>query len=318
MQNEQVKTIIKIIPFVFILLFSKNNCYATEVSYPTISVDQLTEDEKQIDSLPETDESIYKEFTECGMTDAEGNELIYINEERHIFYDEKNDIYFDEHGTVSIDELVFLGIIKGVDDPVELKETKRMKFVFDVKFENFDIGESTIYDIFADIYGMPKIISEGESTTQYAHVLLSRENNFTSAVEFDCHDQTLQVIGNMIDDRTSTYDIKIDTEDYGYKQFNTDSQEYKVTFTVTLPEGSITDTNLAPTLSDMDKKYFDGSYAESRRAEIKESMEIDEKPDPIIQEKNSNIAGVIIIVIIIILIMGAVALYIWKKKIEED
>ncbi len=72
------------------------------------------------------------------MVDENGNTLVFINGDRHIFYDETYDLYYDENGTVSREEVAKLGIIADEGTIVEtLPEAKSVQLNISVDFDNF-------------------------------------------------------------------------------------------------------------------------------------------------------------------------------------
>ena len=256
------------------------------------------------------------------MVDENGNTLVFINSDRHIFYDETYDLYYDENGTVSREEVAKLGIIADEGTIVEtLPEAKTVQLNISVDFDNFEVNESTLYDIYVMVTGEPRYVNEEELTEEYANILLSRSNNFTASTTIDVTDKIFIMTAYVGNDEVNAYRLSIDEEEYGYKEFDSTMDMYDVELHVTLPEESITDTNLAPSLSDTDKKYIDGSYGESRRAEIKESLEQESNPEQSVkpEEKETNMAGIIILISIIAIIsVAGIGIYLWRKKIEED
>lgn len=315
----------KIIPVVgFICLLSCSVTYATETTTHDIEIESTSNDSSESLEVPvETEtESIFSEYTEIGMKDENGNTLVYIGDNRHIFYDEIYDLYYDEYGTVNKEELHTLGIITDGDNIVEtMSESRDIQLNLSVDFENFNVDESTLYDIRVLVTGEPRYVNEEELTEEYADVLLSRTNDFTASKTINATDKTLIMTAYILGDDVNAYRISIDEEEYGYKEYSAEASSYDITLHVILPEGSITDTNLAPSLSETDKKYIDGSYGESRREELKESLEQESNPEQPEQpeEKESKLLGIIILSSIIgIIIIGAGAIYLWRKKIEED
>lgn len=312
-------------------LFQVNLAYATELTQqPEITEESSNDSAESLETFFEENHSeteepgMYSDFTELGMEDGEGSSLVYFDETRHIFYDSKNNIYYDENGTVNEVELIELGIIEGnIEDAYKesLAEEKNIQINVSTIFENFEMEESNVYDIYLYITGEPRYVNEEEQAEEYATILLSRSNNFTATTSIDCKDKIFIATGRISNDEVNAYRIAIDEEEYAYKEFNSDNDSCNITVRVSLPEGSITDTNLSPTLSKTDKKYLDGSYGESRRAEIKESMENEPEEvlrKPIKTQNEIHIGAIIFLVIIILLVIGGVYLYIWKKRIEED
>lgn len=319
---KQYKKIISVVGF--ICLLSCSVTYATETTTHDIEIESTSNDSSESLEVPvETEtESIFSEYTEIGMKDENGNTLVYIGDNRHIFYDEIYDLYYDEYGTVNKEELHTLGIITDGDNIVEtMSESRDIQLNLSVDFENFNVDESTLYDIRVLVTGEPRYVNEEELTEEYADVLLSRTNDFTASKTINATDKTLIMTAYILGDDVNAYRISIDEEEYGYKEYSAEASSYDITLHVILPEGSITDTNLAPSLSETDKKYIDGSYGESRREELKESLEQESNPEQPEQpeEKESKLLGIIILSSIIgIIIIGAGAIYLWRKKIEED
>lgn len=319
---KQYNKIISVVGF--ICLLSCSVTYATETTTHDIEIESTSNDSSESLEAPvetETD-SKFSEYTEIGMKDENGNTLVYIGDNRHVFYDEIYDLYYDEYGTVNKEELHTLGIITDGDNIVEtLPESRDIQLNLSVDFENFNVDESTLYDIRVLVTGEPRYVNEEELTEEYADVLLSRTNDFTASKTINATDKTLIMTAYILGDDVNAYRISIDEEEYGYKEYSAEASSYDITLHVTLPEGSITDTNLAPSLSETDKKYIDGSYGESRREELKESLEQESNPEQPEQpeEKESKLLGIIILSSIIgIIIIGAGAIYLWRKKIEED
>lgn len=293
--------------------------YATQIEIPDIETNMNTVASSDEEATV-SEESIYDSFTEIGMKDTEGNVLVYVDEKRHIFFDEEYNYYFDENGTVEYSDVIALGIAAEESTVETLAEARMIQLNINTDFENFALEESNIYNIYVSVTGEPRYVNEEEKTVEYANVLLSRDNEFSMNVPINCTDKTF-IVTCKIADEVNAYRISIDEEEYGYKEYSAEASSYDITLHVTLPEGSITDTNLAPSLSETDKKYIDGSYGESRREELKESLEQESNPEQPEQpeEKESKLLGIIILSSIIgIIIIGAGAIYLWRKKIEED
>lgn len=301
--------------------------YATELDGLQIPDEESTsngllEPFEEIDRNDDETNDIFNGYTEIGMKNDNGNTLVYINGNRHIFYDETYNLYYDENGTVAKDELYELGISSNQDNIIEtLSEEKSVQLNFSADFNGFNVDDSTLYDIRVVVTGVPRYVNEEELTEEYANILLTRTDNFTASTTINATDKTLIMTAYILGDEVNAYRISIDEEEYGYKEYSAEASSYDITLHVTLPEGSITDTNLTPSLSETDKKYIDGSYGESRREELKESLEQESNPEqperP--EEKDSKLLGIMILSSIIgIIIIGAGAMYLWRKKIEED
>lgn len=323
---KQYKKIVPVIGLMF-MLSCANISYATEIDASQITNEVSTSNDST-ESLEESfgvnnnPDDIFSNYTEIGMVDENGNTLVFINGDRHIFFDETYDLYYDENGTVSKEEVAKLGIIADEGTIVEtLPEAKAVRLNISVDFDNFEVNESTLYDIYVMVTGEPRYVNEEELTEEYANILLSRSNNFTASTTIDVTDKIFIMTAYVGNDEVNAYRLSIDEEEYGYKEFDSTMDMYDVELHVTLPEESITDTNLAPSLSDTDKKYIDGSYGESRRAEIKESLEQESNPEEPVkpEEKETNMAGIIILISIIAIIsVAGIGIYLWRKKIEED
>ena len=320
---KQYKKIVPVIGLMF-MLSCANISYATEIDASQITNEVSTSNDST-ESLEESfgvnnnPDDIFSNYTEIGMVDENGNTLVFIDSDRHIFYDEKYDLYYDENGTVSREEVAKLGIIADEGTIVEtLPEAKAVQLNISVDFDNFEVNESTLYDIYVMVTGEPRYVNEEELTEEYANILLSRSNNFTASTTIDVTDKIFIMTAYVGNDEVNAYRLSIDEEEYGYKEFDSTMDMYDVELHVTLPEESITDTNLAPSLSDTDKKYIDGSYGESRRAEIKESLEQESNPEQPVkpEEKETNMAGIIILISIITIIsVAGIGIYLWRKKL---
>lgn len=204
----------------------------------------------------------------------------------------------------------------------ETIEKKTMTLNITTEFDNFNVDESNIYSITLYANGEPTYVNEEEVEIEYGTVLLNRENKFQNTLNFETTEPNIILTAYISDDYVNAYRIHIDDEEYGYKEIATDQDSYNITLHVSKPDNTITDTNLAPTFSEEDKKYFDGSYGESRAEEL-ESLEdennntnnVDSKG----QEDNENKPYQIIFIVILIIIVGggAIVYYIYKKANEE-
>lgn len=323
---KQYKKIVPVIGLICILSCI-NISYATEIDALQVTKEESPSNDstKSLEGANENEdnrlEDTFAEYTEIGMEDENGNTLVFINVDRHIFYDETYDLYYDENGTISREEAARLGIIADEGSIVEtLPEAKPIQLNISVDFDNFNVEESTLYDIHVMVTGEPRYVNEEELTEEYADILLTRANDFTASTTINATDKIFIMTAYVLNDEINAYRLSIEEEEYGYKEFDSTVDMYDVKLHVTLPEGSITDTNLAPTLSETDKKYIDGSYGESRREEIKESLEQESDPEqPIKPEKETNIvAGIVLISIAVIIAIAGIGIYLWRRKIEED
>lgn len=303
-----------------------NMVYATEADISQIAKDDdiSNDSDESLEESSETEDKIneFAKYTEIGMKDENDNTLVYIDNNRHIFYDIEYDLYYDENGTVDKKDLYDLGILTDEREVAEtLADAKEIQLNLSTDFANFNVEDSTLYDIYVVVTGEPRYVNEEELTKEYANILLSRTNDFTANTTINVTDKKFIMTAYVVNDEVNAYRVSIDEEEYGYKEFDSTSDTYEIKLHVMVPEGAITDTNLAPTLSETDKKYIDGSYGESRREELKESLRQEENPEQPREpaEIETNILGIIVLSSIIgFIAIAGIGIYLWRKKIEED
>ena len=149
---KQYKKIVPVIGLICILS-CVNICYATETDALQVTKEESTSNDST-ESLEESfgseknPEDVFSKYTEIGMVDENGNTLVFINSDRHIFYDETYDLYYDENGTVSREEVAKLGIIADEGTIVEtLPEAKTVQLNISVDFFSFLIFSLALSNI---------------------------------------------------------------------------------------------------------------------------------------------------------------------------
>lgn len=159
---------------------------------------------------------------------------------------------------------------------------------FSVVFDNFNVEDSDVYYITVAVDGETSYVNDYGTGRHYLTCSLTRSNDFKMSKKINCYDKMLNITAVIGDNYTNKYTITIDDKNSGYESIESGKDSYDVVMHVTRPETSkYIDPNEAPDLSNNDQKYFDGSYQESRRQEIKESMAALEPMQERTQDKKS-------------------------------
>lgn len=323
----------KILLYAMILNLFTMNVWATNMQ-PDVNETQILTETEEESSVSETsenemddesDDEIYDEYTEIGMINESGDELVYTDGSIHVFYNTDLNYYYDETGSIDENTLSELGIINPDTGevfetvPESLAATVPITINVKAEFEGFDVMESDIYTVDIEIDGEYRYIREEEISTDYGNITLTRDNDFTDSITIDCIDNEVYLIGSIPSDITNIYRLHFNDEDSPFKVLTPNQTQYDLTLYINILDGAITDTNLAPTLSEDDKKYMNGEYGESLRAELEESLGINETEPESAEEENTNavfISVVVIVLIFILIIVGI--LYIRRLQKDDD
>ncbi len=171
------------------------------------------------------------------------------------------------------------------------------------------------------VTGEPRYVNEEELTEEYANILLSRSNNFTASTTIDVTDKIFIMTAYVGNDEVNAYRLSIDEEEYGYKEFDSTMDMYDVELHVTLPEESITDKIwLLPYLiliKNILMEATENHVGQKSRNHWNRNRILNSRLKP--EEKETNMAGIIILISIIAIIsVAGIGIYLWRKKIEED
>ena len=259
-------------------------------------------------------------YNNIDTNEAHDGDLVWSNGERSIYYDPQHDTYEDSNGTVSKSELVSLGIIPEKETESESLASKRdIKLNISTVFDNFDVESSDIRNVLVTVSGELKYENEEEVTPEFTKINLSRENNFTSTVSFECTDKTFSLFPYIPNDYSNAYTVSVKYNGEDCYNLSSDVSSYDVVVHLYKPDHTITDANKVPTIADNWDHLFSGKYSESRA----EELEIDEETETIKEgekqiENKNHVPILVSSVILALLSFGGLGSYLLYKRANKD
>lgn len=270
---------------------------------------------------------------EVGETNSYGDTLVYNDGIRKIYYSEEFNTYMDSNGidSVSKDELLLLGIIKAesqlhesesgyetdsavepVAEPSKPAIEKNITLNITTNIENFDVDESYINYIDVIIKG-EEVIEEEAYTPEFGKAHLTKADNFSKSETFRCTDGSFFLSAEIPNDFSKAYEVSILHNGEKMTEYSADQDSYDIVINVYKPDGSVTDTNITPSLSNDFKKIADGTYRESRAAEVfPEETEAAEEP------ASMNPWMVVVMIVVLVLIIGIGILFAFAIRAARE
>lgn len=273
------------------------------------------QEEEDIESEEYEDEKIYPELSTIGDKTDNNIELVYDDGIERIVYDRNYGIYMDANGTVDDENLSHYGL--GNYKPDEEEIEKDVQINIHVDWGNCDASEPILSHIQVNLTGTPSSSNGEEQIIKIGEFNLTERNSFSDSQIITSHSKLFYGSVELPLDYSGAYEAKLLLNSTETSEFSALVPQYDLVVLLNKPDYTIIEANDAPELNEKTwNNIADGSYAESRAAELAIDYEKDISKNESIEDEKKSILPFIIGGLIVFILIGGSVFIIWKKKNE--